>query len=445
MAKLAAYRKTLLSTLSKTQSHKKVLAFMAANGLRQLGEPRIGDYANLQRPEPMHHEINAWQHNLNLIYKEALQRNCIDLFLEVLRSPVKIVENSVPTPVSPVTTDVVSQAEIVNQSGCGLPFIANRIREHYNDKSHKANNLSVRLIGRQAIALAKHSHKLIDALQIVDESEAQKLKKLALGKAAEYLRNAGTLFNKVVTNILEITQLKDYLMKYFNILALFFPASVNITVWTMAYAIPYHSLLLFENYGVGLGIISLQAKESKHSAIKHDLTLTNRSKSTGSLGKLWQVMRANYVRAFYLPEHHPMPSTYISHYESRMPSQITKPDYCDCGREKDDPHEQLCSFCVQCITILHCASEQQLVAEVEEVLLPVVCSLCKMRFPDNSVHDDHVNCIHTRGVTTLSNIDIKALTVSELKEELKRRGLTISGTKDILRKRLEGRVAGETS
>ena len=50
LAKLAAYRKTLLSTLSKTQSHKKVLAFMADNGLRQLGEPRIRDYANLQRP-----------------------------------------------------------------------------------------------------------------------------------------------------------------------------------------------------------------------------------------------------------------------------------------------------------------------------------------------------------------------------------------------------------
>ena len=167
--------------------------------------------------------------------------------------------------------------------------------------------------------------ELTDGLQIVDDPEAQKLKKLAFGKAAEYLRNACTLFNKVVTNILEITQLKDYLMKYFNILALFFPPSVNITVWTMAYAVPRHSLLLFENYGVGLGIISLQAKESKHSSIKHDITLINRSKSTGSLGKWWQFMRAIYVRAFYLHEHHPIPSTYISHYESRMPSQITKP------------------------------------------------------------------------------------------------------------------------
>ena len=64
--------------------------------------------------------------------------------------------------------------------------------------------------------------------------------------------------------------------------------------------------------------------------------------------KWWQVTRANYVRAFYLPEHHPMPSMYISHYESRMPSHITKADNCQCGRKKSSPEEQLCTFCVEC-------------------------------------------------------------------------------------------------
>ena len=119
-----------------------------------------------------------------------------------------------------------------------------------------------------------------------------------------------------MTNENEVEQRRDYLTQYFNLLCLFFPFSVNVTVWTMAYAIPYHSSLMFEKYGVGLGIISLQAKESKHAGIKHDLTLTNRSTSTGSPGKWWHVMRANYVRAFYLPEHHPMPSPNVSHYDS---------------------------------------------------------------------------------------------------------------------------------
>ncbi|XP_022788449.1 uncharacterized protein LOC111328306 [Stylophora pistillata] len=95
--------------------------------------------------------------------------------------------------------------------------------------------------------------------------------------------------------------------------------AVNLTVWTIGYAIPYHAELLYRQQKVGYGIISLQAKESKHSGVKQDLNLTNRSRSTSNVGKWWQLMRTNYVRAFYLPEHQPVPSTYISHFESRLP------------------------------------------------------------------------------------------------------------------------------
>lgn len=164
-----------------------------------------------------------------------------------------------------------------------MSFVASKIREHHNDKDHRANNLSTRLIGEQAIALAKYSYRLIDALEITDESSAQKMKRQALGKAAEHLRNAGTLFNKVDTNLREVEQINENLTTYFNLLSLFYSSLVNITVWTVAYAIPYHASLLFEKYNIGFGILSLQAKESKHSGIKHDLVLTNRSSSTSKL------------------------------------------------------------------------------------------------------------------------------------------------------------------
>ena len=43
------------------------------------------------------------------------------------------------------------------------------------------------------------------------------------------------------------------------------------------------------------------------------------------------------------------------------------------------------------------------------------------------------------------DINVKSLTVPELKTELKSRGLTTTGTKEVLRRRLEGRIAGEIS
>ena len=37
-----------------------------------------------------------------------------------------------------------------------------------------------------------------------------------------------------------------------------------------------------------------------------------RSNKSGPNGKWWQVMRANYIRNVYLPEHQPLPQTYKS-------------------------------------------------------------------------------------------------------------------------------------
>lgn len=473
LEKLEGFKKSLPKHLEKSKSHKQVLEFMANNGIRQLGEPRIGEFANRQRPEPVHNEINAWQNLLNLIYKEALQRNVVELFLDVLASPIEVSENArvqlspvlLTTPHQEGVGERVRHVDVANRQaeslsehmqtatqsiddsgkrpGCGLAFVANKIKEHYNDKDQKSNNLTTRLIGEQAIALAKYSYRLIDTLEIPNESGAQKLKRQALGKAAQHLRNAGTLFNKVNTYLIEIEQLKENLITYYNLLALFFPSSVNVTVWTVAYAIPYHASLLFEKYNIGFGILSLQAKESKHSGIKHDLMLTNRSRSTGSLGKWWQVMRANYVRAFYLPEHHPMPSMYISHYESRMPPQVSKRNFCQCGREKSDPEEQLCTFCDECTTVLECAAKQEIVQSALESLKPVACPLCSERFPDKPSCDQHYKLIHSKGMQSSQHLQPKDLSVAELKEELRKRGLSTTGNKSVLSRRLEGCVAGE--
>jgi hypothetical protein len=215
-----------------------------------------------------------------VIYKEALQRNQIHSFLEVLGSSVEATtdkngklssvyngrsaerENVQPRQgygtgkyqarkhdegsgerVRQVDS-VRRQAELFEHNiqsastehadaiskpaGCGLSFIANKVKEHYDDKDHRANKLRVRLIGEQAIALAKHRHTLIDALELPDESATQKLRRQAIGKASQHLRNAGTLFNKVDTTLVEIEQLKENLTTYFNLLSLFFNSSVNV-------------------------------------------------------------------------------------------------------------------------------------------------------------------------------------------------------------------------
>ena len=114
----------------------------------------------------------------------------------------------------------------------------------------------------------------------------------------------------------EVLELEENCKLYFNLLCLFFLSHVNVTSWRLGYALPYHALKLYDMYHVGYGIISQQGKEAKHSAVKNDLKLSNRSNRTDKSGKRWQVMRTNYVRNVYLPEHQPLPQTYKSHFKS---------------------------------------------------------------------------------------------------------------------------------
>ena len=207
----------------------------------------------------------------------------------------------------------------------------------------------------------------------------------------------------------------------------------------MAYALPYHASLLYDKYKIGYGIISLQAKESKHAGVKHDLTLTNRSKSTGSLGKWWQVMRANYVRAFYLPKHNPVPSTYTSHYESRHPAHLGQPSSCECGRLKNLDFID-CHFCQGCVDVMECAELGWLSDKVKNVLKPIKCPTCNECFPDNISCNSHLKAVHQSTTESTVHLDPRQMSVIQLREELRKRGMSATGSKLHLVKRLSGAI-----
>ena len=102
----------------------------------------------------------------------------------------------------------------------------------------------------------------------MDKSPAQKPERLALGKIAQFHRNAEALFNKIEFSPSCLSELREFCTLCFNLNALFFSSDVNVTVWTVGYATPYHTTKLYESYKVGYGIISLQAKKVKHLVVK---------------------------------------------------------------------------------------------------------------------------------------------------------------------------------
>ena len=426
--KVSTFMSTVASTLPEKTKHEKKLAYMAENGIRQLGPPRIGQFVDRQRPEPLHCEINAWQQILSIIYLEFVQRSMFDVFIRVLSNPI--------------TKPANAQGDTTNEEpllGCGLSYLVPLIKEHYGDEKKRHNKIPTRLIGVQAIALARYAYRLIDSLHCADESPSQRVSRLALGRIVLSLRHACSIFNKVSATQADVHELDENCKLYFNLLCLFFPSHVNVTTWTVAYAIPYHALKLYNTYKVGYGIISQQAKEAKHSCVKNDLALSNRSMSQDTSGKWWQVMRANYVRSFYLPEHQPMPNMYKSHFQSRVPPHCQSAKICHCGRSKFEESD-CCDTCLACSDIVESAQNQKLSENLISLLKPLLCTFCGERFADESILDAHVSS--HRQAPVCSNKNPRDMTVAELKTELRKLKVSTNGTKDILIKRLEMKIAG---
>ena len=141
---------------------------MASNGRRQLGEPRINIFADRQKPDPFHLEVNNWEHTLNLLYRQCVQRNVVDKLVGVLKTPI-------------------------SKGGCGLRDIGENILEHYNCEKTRFNKLSNRLIGSQAIILAKYGLRAVDVLVTNDESALERLYRAIISKIFESLRHIGIL------------------------------------------------------------------------------------------------------------------------------------------------------------------------------------------------------------------------------------------------------------
>lgn len=158
-------------------------------------------------------------------------------------------------------------------------------------------------------------------------------------------------------------------------------------------------------------------------------------------------MRSNYVRSFYLPEHQPSPPSYTSHFKSRTPPHCDRdiPCFCDCGRKKEivDPH---CEVCHESSLVVSCAQLQKLSDEVIAKLKPIIYGKCNKRFADNVGLNVHVKTMHSSlpvssmGVTKIP----KSMRAEELKYSLRVKGLSTSGGKAILVRRLEGAMAADS-
>ena len=254
-----------------------------------------------------------------------------------------------------------------------------------------------------------------------EETHAQAVQRIALAKICQTLRDIGSLINQInVFNDDYPESVERLCRNYFNLFSLFFKQHCQLTVWTMGYVVPYHAKKIYSEFKVGFGILSMQGKEAKHSALKQELrTNTNRSTAKDHSGKWHQIARSNYIRKFYLQYHFPI-SNYHSHYRQRKALQTDDElNYCDCSRTVS-AGEIMCQICIDSGTVMECVFKSNLTQHVTDCLKPVKCEKCTEQFADHLSLDKHVLTTHVKVTKQHVILLPKKLSIDELKSELKK-------------------------
>ena len=414
---LNKFRATLPVNLSDKVRHNKELNFMADNGLRQFEEPPIGQFAEDLRPESLHLEINSQAHVLDLTYKESVRRELFEKFFDILLAPV-------------------------NENRCGLNKLACLIHDQYNNVSTRALKLKVRLIGEQAIQLARYGYRLADCLFISSEYNANFIKYIVICKIVQTLRDIGSMLCKVDVDPSYPKLIKRFCTLYFNLFSLYFKSNCNSTVWNMGYAVPYHVQLFYDNFKHGYGLTSMQGKESKHSEIKKCLKLQTNRSCNNETGKWVQCLRASWVNQFWMPIHFPR-QDYYSHSTHRNPELSSGEDHCVCSRLLQD-HSNLCNMCHTAKNLVEHALNGSLPPGMYDILFPKKCQTCQKQFADVVALEKHNFAEHKKAFETkASQIIPSECSVPKLKEYLQQRDLRTDGKKPELVTRLEGALGHE--
>ena len=435
----------------------------------------------------MHTEHNVWLNALDVIYHEALQRGSVKQFLTVLEGPQnepKLMPAGNKTNAITTDTDTALSAlqQKPNQScnsqeklalgcgaslrckdildedpsaglktcllkikekqtlkvdkkektlGVGLEPLSKKIREHYEQESTQHNKLNscCRLIGEQAISLARFSFRLMDSFETEGETVAQKCKRMIISKMCLILRDMGSIFNKMQVTQAELTTLKELGHQYYNLHVLFLGReSLTNSVWTVGHVIPYFAQQLYDKYKVGYGILSMQGKESINAGVKESLAHSNRSCVEEGQNKWRQVFISDYVRNFYIPEFEPQPDRYKSHFISRIPDFCSSESHCECGRKysnDDDNSSNICPICDDefMTYIVDSIRQGEIHEALLEILLPHNCINCGTRFTTTAILNEHmIRCSSNTDDDTPNGSnkpkDFSVLSVKELKAEL---------------------------
>jgi hypothetical protein len=167
------------------------------------------------------------------------------------------------------------------------------------------------------------------------------------------LRDSCALYNAVHITEENVRDLETKCKEYFNASLLFCgKESITPTVWTIGYVVPFHTRKMYNTFGYGLGLNTMQGREAKHIKLAKYMENTSNVRKSQ---RWWTVFRHEYVSLVWLRQKDPANNNYKDPaakqkdfiQNSFIPRYVQTHDlkYCYCGLMKANKDDEKCFIC----------------------------------------------------------------------------------------------------
>ena len=325
VAKQVTMFKSKLPNVTKQSQRSKITQFIAGKHSRQEFLPIIGKLCDKTYLEPLHLKNNAVKHLHALFLKLAIS---ISNLPAKLNNISELPENCAMSRYMKAMHGQVNATRLNKQ-----------LERWLLDGRARDKDFSYRLTGKDSKLVLHGFMFLINAIKGDSEDPRLLCKLMFLAFLATKLRDCVAYFSMYHITEENLLKLPSLAKDYFTAVALF-SGHVSPTVWSIGYLVPVHTKWLFDKFGTGLGINTMQGREAKH------VQIASYAKNSLFKQRWYQVFRHDYISKVWLPLRQPSLLAYHQARDTLIPPRVLRdPEhYCYCGFTKD-AGKDACFYC----------------------------------------------------------------------------------------------------
>jgi len=322
----AVKKSNATKTITEKTKRKKITELIGSLKSRQEFKPLLGELIDQAHVEPLHLKNNACA----LVHKT---------FLEEVILVSNIPNDHLSFFQLPQDNPLVKYVNTM-KSKCSLSRLANKVVKHFDEAGPDAKKFDYRFTGKDSRLFLHNFMYLVNVIEPgLQDGTKSKFQFHVLAFLALTLRNCVSLFNRLSISdeqVSELTQLcKDFIKLNISFCPHFTP-----TVWTLGHVVPVHTKDMKGKYGMGLGLNSMEGRESKH------VSISKYSVNTNYNSRWEQIFMHEYISLIWLRERgynltKPVSSSGLRY----IPKRATSDDkFCGCGMDKLST-ALLCKYC----------------------------------------------------------------------------------------------------